>query len=437
MSTYSNEIWARAQTVMPGGVNSPVRAFGSVGGDPLFFHQGQGAYLFDFNNKRYVDFVCAWGPLILGHAHPRVIQAIQEAALKGLGFGAPHASEVEMAEKLTQIIPSIEKIRLVTSGTEATQTAIRLARGYTGRNKILKFEGCYHGHSDALLVKAGSGALTFGVPNSLGVPPAFAQYTLTLPFNDLAKTEALFKEIGQEIAAIIVEPVAGNMNCVLPLPEFLPGLRKLCDEYQTLLIFDEIITGFRVALKGAQSVFKVQPDLTCLGKIIGGGLPIAAFGGKKDIMDHLSPQGKVYQAGTLSGNPIALAAGLATLKELEERELETPSLYEILSQQTQYFCESLKQLARDFSIPLSTSTIGGMFGIFFCEKENFTCYEDVQKCNQDHFKQFFHGMLHEGVYLAPSAFEVGFISAAHKKDVLDFSLEAARKVFSTWKHMEI
>lgn len=428
MLTYSNEIWTQAQLLMPGGVNSPVRAFRGVGGDPIFFKRGLGPYLFDLNDKKYIDYVCAWGPLIFGHAYPPVIKKVVEAIQFGLGFGAPHPLEVEFISVLTKLIPSLEKVRLLCTGTEATQTAIRLARGYTNRHKILKFEGCYHGHVDALLVKAGSGALTFGIPDSLGIPPEVAQHTLTLPYNDLAACESIFKQMGEEIAAIIVEPIAGNMNCVLPLPHFLPGLRKLADKYKTILIFDEIITGFRVGLNGAQSLYVVKPDLTCLGKIIGGGLPLAAVGGKKEIMEKLSPLGGVYQAGTQSGNPIALSAGLSTLKAL----IDTPEAYEKLNGLRNHFCSELKQLADQFSIPVFTQGLGGLFGIFFTEQASIQSYEDVNKCNREHYKKFFHGLLKRGVYFAPSPFELALLSLSHEFEVLDHTLEMCRQVFKTW-----
>lgn len=428
MGLYSNELWQKAQTVIPGGVNSPVRAFGSVGGTPLFFKSGTGPYLIDVDDKKYVDYLNSWGPLILGHAHPAVVTATQKACQQGLGFGTPTPIEVEMAETLTRLIPSMDRVRMVSSGTEATQSAIRLARGFTGRKKILKFEGGYHGHTDCLLVSAGSGCLTFGQPSSAGVLEEFALHTLTLPYNDLSAVTALLKQCGEEIAAIIVEPVAGNMNCIPPLPEFLPGLRKLCDDYGILLIFDEVITGFRVALGGAQSIYHVKPDLTCLGKIIGGGLPAAAFGGKKIIMDALSPKGSVYQAGTLSGNPIALSAGLATLKELEK-----PGVYEKLNNNTQYFLQNLNSIAREFGIPLLTQSLGSLFGLFFSEAKTIRNYEEVKNCNKEHFVQFFHRMLEKGVYFAPSAFECAYLSTAHTQSVLDYTLEAARSVWKTWE----
>jgi len=428
MTLHSIELLARAQTLIPGGVNSPVRSFLGVGGNPIFFKQGEGPYLISVENKRYVDYVGAFGPLILGHAHPKVVKAVQAATALGLGFGTPNPIEVEMAELITRLMPSIEQVRMVNSGTEATQTAIRLARGYTGRDKILKFEGCYHGHSDSLLVKSGSGVLTFALPDSPGVPKAFTEHTLIAPFNDLNTVEALFSNYGKDIAAIIVEPVAGNMNCVLPTPNFLSGLRNLCDQFNSLLIFDEVMTGFRVALGGAQSLYNITPDLTCLSKIIGGGMPVGAIGGKQEIMEYLAPKGPVYQAGTLSGNPITLTAGITTLKELLE-----PGFYEKLSENNHYLMSGLKSLAKTYQIPFQTNSIGGMFGFFFTDEENIRNYSEVAKCNLIQFKQFFHGMLQEGVYFAPSAFETGFISSAHTQAVLNFTLEAAERVFKTIK----
>lgn len=428
MVSHSNELWQKAQTIIPGGVNSPVRAFRAVGGNPIFFKQGYGPYLIDVDNKKYIDYLNSWGPMILGHAHPAVVDAIQKTCAQGLSFGAPTPLEVEMAETLTRLVPSMDKVRMVSSGTEATQSAIRLARGFTGRKKIIKFEGGYHGHTDCLLVKAGSGCLTFGQPSSAGIPEEFAIHTLTLPYNDLPAVASLLSVLGEEVATIIVEPIAGNMNCILPLPEFLPGLRKLCNQYGILLIFDEVITGFRVALGGAQSIFNVTPDLTCLGKIMGGGLPAAAFGGKKIIMDALSPDGPVYQAGTLSGNPIALAAGLATLKELEK-----PKVYEKLNQNTQYLLKNLSKLAEEQGIPFLTQSQGSLFGFFFSDATQIRNYQEVVNCNQEHFVQFFQQMLKAGVYLAPSAFECAYLSTTHEKSVLDYTLEAAQKVWKTWK----
>lgn len=421
----SHELFIRAQQHIPGGVNSPVRAFRGVGGEPLFFKRGEGAYLIDEDGKRYIDYVASWGPMIAGHAHPAVVKAVQEAAAQSLGFGAPTAIEIEMAEKICALVPSIEMVRLVSSGTEATMTALRLARGYTGRDKIVKFEGCYHGHSDSLLIKAGSGALTLGVPTSPGVPAALAQHTLTLDYNDLDQVRAAFRQHGKDIACIIVEPVAGNMNCVPPLPGFLQGLRAVCDEYGSVLIFDEVMTGFRVALGGAQQVYGVRPDLTTLGKVIGGGLPVAAFGGRKDIMHKIAPLGPVYQAGTLSGNPVALAAGLATLKLIEQ-----PEFFARLTATTQRFTEGIAQRARQARIPLATNQVGGMFGLFFTEAPVVHNFAQVMACNVERFKKFFHGMLEQGVYLAPSAFEAGFVSSAHGDKEINATLSAVEKVLS-------
>ncbi len=426
--THSTKLFNRAQTVIPGGVNSPVRAFKGVGGTPVFFKSAHGPYLVDVDNKKYIDYVCSWGPLIHGHAHPAILKTLTSALPQGLGFGAPTEIEVEMAELITHLIPSIQQVRMVNSGTEATQSAIRLARGFTGRNKILKFEGGYHGHSDGLLAKSGSGLLTFGLPDSPGVPESFTKETLIAPFNNIEAVNAIFKTFGSDIAAIIVEPVAGNMNCIPPLPDFLPGLRALCDTYKSLLIFDEVITGFRVALGGAQALYQVKPDLTCLGKIIGGGLPVGAFGGRRDIMDYLAPKGPVYQAGTLSGNPIALTAGLATLQLLKE-----PGIYENLNKSTQYLMNGLKSIAKQFGLPLQTHQIGGLFGLFFTTENAITHFEHVKNCHIERFKQFFHGMLQNGVYLAPSAFESGFVSTVHTQKVMDDTLEAAHSVISNFQ----
>ncbi len=423
--TQSHELFHRAQQHIPGGVNSPVRAFHGVGGEPVFFRRGEGAYLEDVDGRRYVDYVGSWGPMILGHAHPAVIQAVHEAVDRGLGFGAPTEIEIAMADLICERVPSIEMVRMVNSGTEATMSAIRLARAYTGRDKILKFEGCYHGHSDSLLVKAGSGALTLGVPTSPGVPVALAEHTITVPYNDLEKVDEVFAHVGGQIACIIVEPVAGNMNCILPLPGFLDGLRRICDEYGSVLIFDEVMTGFRVALGGAQQRYGVRPDLTTLGKVIGGGLPVGAFGGRSEIMEKIAPLGPVYQAGTLSGNPVAMAAGLATL-----RELGKPDFYENLSATTKRIAEGLATRARAFNIPLRTTCVGGMFGLFFTEQDRIDNYYQVSQCNLDRFRLFFHGMLEEGIYLAPSAYEACFVSAAHGQDEIKRTLIAAEQVFS-------
>lgn len=419
MSSAEN-LFDRARKVIPGGVNSPVRAFGSVGGTPRFIASAKGAYITDSDGQSYVDYIGSWGPMLLGHAHPDVIDAVQKAATHGLSFGAPTEMETQMAELLCSIVPSIESVRMVSSGTEATMSAIRLARGFTGRDNILKFEGCYHGHSDSLLVKAGSGALTLGVPNSPGVPAAFAQHTLTLPFNDIEALDALFADQGDSIACIIVEPIAGNMNFVEPIPGFLEALRRVCDKHGTVLIFDEVMTGFRVALGGAQERYNVMPDITTLGKVIGGGMPVGAFGGRKDIMDHIAPVGSVYQAGTLSGNPIAMAAGITTLTLLSE-----PGFHKKLDASCAQLIDGLKAAAQKYNVPLTGAHAGGMFGVFFTEDETVSSFEQVMACNGDHFKTFFHHMLESNVYLAPSAFEAGFISAAHTQTEIDKTLAAA------------
>ena len=419
------DLFEEAQKYIPGGVNSPVRAFKAVGGNPVFINRASGAYIFDTDDKQYIDYVGSWGPMILGHAHPVVIKAVQDAAVDGLSFGAPTALETEMAKLVCSLVPSIERVRMVSSGTEATMSAIRLARGYTGRSKIVKFEGCYHGHADSLLVKAGSGALTFGTPSSPGVPPELAEHTLTLPFNDIETVEKLFNDIGEQIACIIVEPIAGNMNCVLPSEDFLSGLRKVTEQYGSVLIFDEVMTGFRVALGGAQELFNVTPDITTLGKVIGGGMPVGAFGGKQEIMEHLAPTGPVYQAGTLSGNPIAMTAGIVTLNLLGHA-----NLYADLSHKTQQLVEGLRLRASELGIPLSINYAGGMFGIFFTNVEKVRTFEQVTACNLDHFNTFFQGMLKRGVYLAPSAYEAGFVSIAHTLDDINVTLDKATEVFA-------
>lgn len=421
--THSHDLFEQAKKYIPGGVNSPVRAFKGVGGDPIFFKKGEGAYLVDEDDNRYIDYVASWGPMVAGHAHPEVIKAVKEAIANGLGFGAPTQIEIAMAKLVCELVPSIEMVRMVSSGTEATMSAIRLARGYTGRDKIVKFEGCYHGHSDSLLVKAGSGALTLGVPTSPGVPAGLADHTITLQFNQIEQVEHVFKEIGDKIACIIVEPVAGNMNCIPPVPGFLQGLRRLCDEYGSVLIFDEVMTGFRVALGGAQAVYNVKPDLTTLGKVIGGGLPVGAFGGKKAIMEKIAPLGPVYQAGTLSGNPASMAAGMATLR----LAMQT-GFFEQITHKTRALCEGLESAAKKANIPLTTNTVGGMFGFFFAH-EKITTYQQATKCNVERFKAFYHAMLHEGVYLAPSAFEAGFVSSAHGDKEISATIAAAEKVF--------
>ncbi len=424
--TAATQLFEKAQQVIPAGVNSPVRAFKGVGGTPVYIDHAQGAYIFDSENKAYVDYVGSWGPMVLGHAHPEVIAAVTETAAKGLSFGAPTEIETQMAEKVCELMPSIELVRMVSSGTEATMSAIRLARGYTGRDKIVKFEGCYHGHSDALLVKAGSGALTFGEPNSAGVPAGLAAETITLNYNDSEQVKQVFTEIGEQIACIIVEPVAGNMNCIPPVDGFLETLREVCDKHGSVLIFDEVMTGFRVALGGVQALYNVTPDLTTLGKIIGGGMPVGAFGGKREIMECIAPLGSVYQAGTLSGNPVAMAAGLKTLELISE-----PDFYETLTQKTRQFAENMQQRAKDAGVAMSINTVGGMFGLFFTEEEKITSFAQVMQCDQARFKAFFHGMLEQGVYLAPSAFEAGFVSAAHTEEDLEKTLDAASIVFKT------
>ncbi len=425
----SSELFKQAQIHIPGGVNSPVRAFKGVLGDPIFFKRGEGAYLFDEDNHRYIDYVASWGPMILGHSHPDIIEAVKQALDKGLGFGAPTEIETQMANKVCQLMPSIEMVRMVSSGTEACMSAIRLARGYTGRDKIIKFEGCYHGHADSLLVKAGSGALTLGVPTSPGVPADLAAHTITLAYNNAEQVTQVFSEIGEQIAAVIVEPVAGNMNCVIPDAHFHQTLRKLCDDYQSVLIFDEVMTGFRVALGGAQEYFNIQPDLSTLGKVIGGGLPVGAFGGKRKIMEHIAPLGAVYQAGTLSGNPLAMAAGLAMLNYLGK----DTQFYKNLSARTEKLAQGLKQCAKDNHIAFTENHIGGMFGVFFSEEEKISNFAQVSACNVNTFKQFHQLMLEEGVYLAPSAFEAGFVSAAHSDEIIDQTLSACDRVFQQLK----
>ena len=420
----SQKLFNHAQLIIPGGVNSPVRAFKSVGGTPLFFQRGKGALVWDADGNSYIDYVGSWGPLICGHAHPDVVKAVQHAAERGLSFGAPTEAEVEMADLLRQLVPSLEQVRLVSSGTEATMSAIRLARGYTGRSKIIKFEGCYHGHADALLVKAGSGALTFGQPSSAGVPAETAAHTLVLDYNNAAGLEAAFAHEGAEIAAVIVEPVAGNMNLVAPRPGFLELLRQLCTQHGAVLIFDEVMTGFRVALGGAQALYGIKPDLTTLGKIIGGGMPVGAFGGRRDIMQCIAPLGPVYQAGTLSGNPVAVAAGLATLKLIQ-----APGFYDKLGATAHQLCSGLAEAAQARQIPFSARSIGGMFGIYFRGTPP-TSYAEVMQCDKAAFNRFFHAMLAEGVYLAPSAYEAGFVSAAHGPAEIARTVKAATKVFA-------
>jgi len=424
MTSHNQELFEQSQRLIPGGVNSPVRAFKSVGGTPLFFRRGQGAYVWDADDKRYTDYVGSWGPMIVGHCHAGVVSAVQEAAAQGLGFGAPTAGELEMAETLCRLLPSLEMVRLVSSGTEATMTAIRLARGFTGRSRIIKFEGCYHGHSDGLLVKAGSGALTFGQPSSSGVPAEIAALTTVLDYNDVAGLERAFAEIGREIAAVIVEPVAGNMNLVLPKPEFLAAMRELCTAHGAVLILDEVMTGFRVSLQGAQGYYGIRPDLTTLGKVMGGGLPAAAFGGRRDIMQCLAPLGSVYQAGTLSGNPIAVAAGMATLKLVQEQ-----GFYERLSRTAKQLTDGLSASAKKHGVKFCAQSVGGMFGLYFSESIP-TSYAEVMAGDAQAFNRFFHAMLDAGVYLAPSAFEAGFVSAAHSEEDINATIAAADKFFS-------
>ena len=416
----SHDLFAAAQRHIPGGVNSPVRAFRSVGGDPVFFERATGPYVYDADGQRYIDYVGSWGPMILGHAHPEVIAAVSERIQSGLSFGAPTELETRMADKVCELVPSMDLVRMVSSGTEATMSAIRLARGFTGRDRLVKFEGGYHGHADSLLVKAGSGALTLGEPSSPGVPAALAELTLTLAYNDLDQVRDLFARMGDEIACIIVEPVAGNMNCIPPVPGFLEGLREICDAHGALLIFDEVMTGFRVALGGAQAVYGVTPDLTTLGKIIGGGMPVGAFGGRRDVMAKISPLGPVYQAGTLSGNPVAMTAGLKTLELIS-----APGFYEDLGTKTRQLAEGLKAAARAAGIPLTTNQVGGMFGLFFTEAEQVKDYAGATACDVARFRAFFHAMLARGQYLAPSAFEAGFVSAAHSQADIQATLTAA------------
>ncbi|MGD2073908.1 MAG: glutamate-1-semialdehyde 2,1-aminomutase [Gammaproteobacteria bacterium] len=421
----SEQLFYQAQQHIPGGVNSPVRAFKGVGGTPLFFARGEGPYLYDADGRRYVDYVASWGPMIVGHCHPAVVKAVQDTAASGLGFGAPTEIETRMADLLCELVPSLDLVRMVNSGTEATMSAIRLARGFTGRDKIVKFEGCYHGHSDSLLVKAGSGALTLGVPTSPGVPADLAKHTLTLEYNNADQVRAVFADIGEQIAAVIVEPVAGNMNCIPPRPGFLEALREVCDEHQSVLIFDEVMTGFRVALGGAQQRFGVTPDLTTLGKVVGGGLPVGAFGGRRDIMEQIAPTGPVYQAGTLSGNPVAMAAGLATLELVRAADFHSR-----LEDTTRQLLEGLVERAAAAGIPLVSNQAGGMFGLFFTDAETVTRFADVSACNIERFRGFFHAMLEQGVYLAPSAFEAGFVSSAHDAAAVAATLEAAEHAFA-------
>lgn len=426
MTSRNHLLFEQSQQYIPGGVNSPVRAFKSVGGEPVFFQRGEGAYFWDADGKSYIDYVGSWGPLILGHAHPEVVKAVQNAAQNGLTFGAPTEAELEIAQLICQLIPSIEQVRLVSSGTEAGMSVIRLARGFTGRSKIIKFEGCYHGHDDSLLVKAGSGALTFGNPSSAGVPAETAGHTIVLDYNDISGIEAAFNQWGKEIAAVIVEPVAGNMNLIAPQPDFLAKLRELCTQNGSVLIFDEVMTGFRVGLGCAQGLYQIKPDLTALGKVIGGGMPMAAFGGRRDIMQCLAPLGPVYQAGTLSGNPVAVAAGLATLKLIQ-----APGFYDKLSSRTQQLVEGITTKAKNHRIDFCAQSIGGMFGLYF-SKNIPASFAEVMQCDKSAFNRFFHAMLEEGIYFAPSAFEAGFVSSAHGDNELDKTLSAAEKIFGNW-----
>jgi glutamate-1-semialdehyde 2,1-aminomutase len=421
----SQTLFTAAQRHIPGGVNSPVRAFRSVGGDPVFFDSAAGATVTDADGKTYIDYVGSWGPMILGHAHPEVIAAVTERVAKGLSFGAPTELETRMADQVCELVPSMDLVRMVSSGTEATMSALRLARGYTGRDKVVKFEGCYHGHVDSLLVKAGSGMLTLGEPSSPGVPAALAELTLTLTYNDLDQVRDTFAKLGDDIACIIVEPVAGNMNCIPPQPGFLEGLREICNQHGSVLIFDEVMTGFRVGLGGAQGRYGVTPDLTALGKVIGGGMPVGAFGGRREIMEKISPLGPVYQAGTLSGNPIAMAAGLKTLELIS-----APGFFESLEATTARLTKGLTELAQSAGVGFSTNQAGAMFGLFFTQGGPVTNYAQATGCDQDAFRAFFQSMLEQGVYLAPSAFEAGFVSAAHSEVQIDATLEAARTAFA-------
>ena len=421
----SHDLFAAAQRHIPGGVNSPVRAFRGVGGEPIFFDSAAGAYVTDADGKRYIDYVGSWGPMILGHAHPEILAAVTERATKGLSFGAPTELETLMADKVCELVPSMDMVRMTSSGTEATMSALRLARGYTGRDKVVKFEGNYHGHVDSLMVKAGSGMLTFGEPSSPGVPAALAELTITLTYNDLDQVRQTFAEIGEEIACIIVEPVAGNMNCIPPVPGFLEGLREVCDQHGAVLIFDEVMTGFRVARGGAQEHYGVTPDLTALGKIIGGGMPVGAFGGRREIMEKVSPLGPVYQAGTLSGNPIAMTAGLKTLELIAE-----PGFHDRVAAQTARLTEGMEERARAAGVALSTNRAGAMFGLFFTDAGPVTNYAQATACDQERFGAFFHAMLEQGVYLAPSAFEAGFVSSAHGDAEIAATLAAAEKAFA-------
>ena len=422
----SKHLFSEAQRHIPGGVNSPVRAFGAVGGTPLFFERANGAFMFDADGNRYIDYVLSWGPMLLGHGHKDVLQAIRNQLDKAMTFGTPTDLEVKLANKICSIVPGMEMIRMVNSGSEATMSAIRLARGYTGRDKIIKFEGCYHGHSDSLLVKAGSGALTLGVPSSPGVPNCLADHTITLSYNDIEQVAAVFSEIGDQIACIIVEPVVGNMNCVPPIPGFLEELRSCCNKSGALLIVDEVMTGFRISQQGAIGYYNIDADLICLGKVIGGGMPVGAFGGKRQFMEYISPLGPVYQAGTLSGNPVAMASGLATLELISE-----PGFLEPVCRRTSALVNGLVDRAQAAGIPLTSNHVGTMWGIFFSDERKIINYDQVMRCNKDRFARFFHGMLREGVYLAPASFEAGFMSSAHTDEDIQFTLEASERVFAS------
>ncbi|GHD33417.1 glutamate-1-semialdehyde 2,1-aminomutase [Parahalioglobus pacificus] len=423
--TAFETLFEKAKAHIPGGVNSPVRAFKAVGGTPIFIDHAQGPYLFDPQGKRYIDYVLSWGPMIMGHNHPHVREAVVEQSAKGLSFGAPTELETALADRVCDIMPGMDLVRMVNSGTEATMSAIRLARGATGRDKIVKFEGCYHGHSDSLLVKAGSGALTFGVPSSPGVPASLADHTVTLTYNDSDGVRAAFEEIGNDVACIIVEPVAGNMNCIPPLPGFLETLRAVSDEYGAILILDEVMTGFRFGLQGAQGYYGIEADLTCLGKVIGGGMPVGAFGGKRDIMEQIAPLGPVYQAGTLSGNPIAMAAGLATMEVIS-----APGFYEPLFERTRALCAGMESAAERAGVPFTTNHAGTMFGGFFTDAESVSNYTQVMNCDTDAFNRFFHAMLEAGVYLAPASYEAGFMSAAHSDEDIAMTVDAAAQAFA-------
>jgi len=423
--TDMSSAFSRAQKTIPGGVNSPVRAFKAVGGEPIFVKRAKGAYLYDINDKRYIDYVLSWGPMLLGHADEDVLAAVTEKLQSGLSFGAPTEIETELAEKVCSIMPGMDKVRFVSSGTEATMSAIRLARGFTGRDKIIKFEGCYHGHSDSLLIKAGSGALTLGVPSSPGVPACLAEHTITLSYNNIEQVKEVFQQQGDQIACVIVEPVAGNMNCIPPLPGFLACLREVCSASGAQLILDEVMTGFRLGLSGAQGYYGIQPDITTLGKVMGGGMPVGAFGGREEIMDYIAPVGPVYQAGTLSGNPVAMAAGLKTLEKIS-----APGFYQPLFTKTQQLVNELQSVAAQAGVAFTTNHVGTMWGGFFTEERTVTNYQQVIACDTNRFNKFFHGMLKEGVYLAPASYEAAFMSAAHTDADIEFTVEAARRVFA-------